>query len=554
MIPILFDTGETRFKSNGLGRLSDALSCKVTEERNGSYELEMTYPIDGIHYSDISYGKLIFAKPAVGADPQPFEIYLITRPMNGQVSIRAEHISYRLKYIPCAPFTANDVSGALQGFVSHAVTDCPFTFSTNKTTTGEFEVETPASIRSFLADGDDTIQNIYGGEWEFDKFDCRLWKNRGAYNGVIIEYGKNLTSLEQEENIEDMVTAVYPFWKKDSDKYSSSSSEDDSTISYGKFDDGSGSTTEYVSLPEKVVYTSAHGKLPYERVTVLDLSSDLESKEVTSTWTETKVVETVDPSTSRVKTETKTEEHSETYTISPDADSLRKQAEVYIGQNHLGVPKVSLKVGFVDLYGDSDDEVVRNLKSVHLCDLVTVNFSKLGVATTAEVTKTEFDVLTERYTSIEIGELKTILSDMINNRDKHLRKESENETASFRGRLVDTRNEVSQVSEKTTQLNAELEALKEQAKYSKGGSKSLTLSASTDAILFTMAELDTLFGLNAGTCNNKNTVVSAVNADEKIKTPITGCVYNASAWHVNFAAQVTGTVLVNYSVRYIVGG
>ena len=46
MIPILFDSDEENFTSNGIGRLSDAISCVVLEERNGRYELEMEYPSD----------------------------------------------------------------------------------------------------------------------------------------------------------------------------------------------------------------------------------------------------------------------------------------------------------------------------------------------------------------------------------------------------------------------------------------------------------------------------------------------------------------------------
>ncbi len=38
MIPIIYESSETDFISNGLGRLRDCMSCEVTEERNGIYE------------------------------------------------------------------------------------------------------------------------------------------------------------------------------------------------------------------------------------------------------------------------------------------------------------------------------------------------------------------------------------------------------------------------------------------------------------------------------------------------------------------------------------
>ena len=43
MIPILYLSDEVSFQSNGLGRLSDIISCSVTEERNGIFEVEFEY-------------------------------------------------------------------------------------------------------------------------------------------------------------------------------------------------------------------------------------------------------------------------------------------------------------------------------------------------------------------------------------------------------------------------------------------------------------------------------------------------------------------------------
>ena len=59
MIPILFDTNEVEFTSNGLGRLTDCISCIVTEERNGIYECDFEYPINGRNYDQIKVGRII---------------------------------------------------------------------------------------------------------------------------------------------------------------------------------------------------------------------------------------------------------------------------------------------------------------------------------------------------------------------------------------------------------------------------------------------------------------------------------------------------------------
>ena len=59
MIPILYDKTETAFISNGLGRLRDCISCIVSEERNGIYECDFEYPVDGANYNLIQVGRII---------------------------------------------------------------------------------------------------------------------------------------------------------------------------------------------------------------------------------------------------------------------------------------------------------------------------------------------------------------------------------------------------------------------------------------------------------------------------------------------------------------
>ena len=71
---LLYPSAETAFTTNGLGALSDAIFCEVTEERNGAFELEMEYPITGIHYEEIKSRCIVTAKPNPYDDPQPFRI------------------------------------------------------------------------------------------------------------------------------------------------------------------------------------------------------------------------------------------------------------------------------------------------------------------------------------------------------------------------------------------------------------------------------------------------------------------------------------------------
>ena len=212
MKPILFPSTATEFTTQGLGALSDAISCIVTEERNGLYELEMQYPQSGIHFSEIQNRCIIYAIPSPYREAQPFRVYRITRPINGIATIYAQHISYDLAGIPVNPFTAGSAAEALSGMASHAAVESPFSFWTDKSTTANFSVLVPSASRSVLGGVEGSILDVYGGEYLFDKFLVRLYNQRGNDNGVVIRYGKNLTDLEQDANISSVATGVLPYW------------------------------------------------------------------------------------------------------------------------------------------------------------------------------------------------------------------------------------------------------------------------------------------------------------------------------------------------------
>lgn len=208
MIPILYSPTTTSFTTGGIGKLIDAGSCIVTEERNGSYELEMTYPITGHLYDEIKQRSIIFAKPSPAQSEQPFRVYRITKPLNKVVTIYAAHISYDLSGIPVTNFTSQSVQAALTALTTSSVISNPFAFWSDKTNSGVMEIETPTPCRTILSN----ILDVYGGEYEFDKYTVKLHSQRGFDNGVSIKYGKNLTDLEQDENCSNVYTGVLPYW------------------------------------------------------------------------------------------------------------------------------------------------------------------------------------------------------------------------------------------------------------------------------------------------------------------------------------------------------
>lgn len=212
MIPILFPSTATSWTTQGLGALTDATSCIVTEERNGIFELEMQYPMSGIHFSEIQNRCIIFAIPSPYRSAQPFRIYRVTKPLGGICTIYARHIAYDLDGVPLKPFTAGSAAEAIAGLQANAAIDSPFTFWTDKATVANFSVTVPSATRSVLGGQTGSVLDVYGGEYEWNGYTVKLYNKRGQDNGVLISYGKNLTDLEQDENISNVITGILPYW------------------------------------------------------------------------------------------------------------------------------------------------------------------------------------------------------------------------------------------------------------------------------------------------------------------------------------------------------
>lgn len=213
MIPILFPSTATDFSTRGLGPLSDCISCTVTEQRNGIYELEMQYPLTGRHYEDITDRSIILAIPSPYRAAQPFRVYQITRNMSGTATIYAQHISYDLAGVPVEPFSQDSLAMALSWLSTHSAIDNPFSFSADFSSSAAFGFSAPTACRSLLGGVDGSILDVYGGEYEFDGYDVILHRQRGGDNGVTIRYGKNLTDLSQDSSTADLVTGIYPYWQ-----------------------------------------------------------------------------------------------------------------------------------------------------------------------------------------------------------------------------------------------------------------------------------------------------------------------------------------------------
>lgn len=214
MIPILFESTETEFNRNGLGRLRDCINCIVTEERNGVYECDFEYPVTAEDFNDIRIGRIIGVTHDDSDDIQPFDIISYEKPIDGIVTFHAVHISYRQSYLTVRGKNINSLADAFARLAEYATPTNPFTYQTDKTSTGYVSAFNgiPQTVRSMLGGIKGSILDTYGGEFEWNKFNVILHSARGVDRDFSIRYGVNMLDYNEELDSSGTYMACIPYW------------------------------------------------------------------------------------------------------------------------------------------------------------------------------------------------------------------------------------------------------------------------------------------------------------------------------------------------------
>lgn len=375
MIPILYDYNEQTFTSNGLGRLSDTISATVTEERNGRFDMEFQYPVNGIHFDDITEGRIIAVTHDEDGDIQPFVIYASSKPIDGIVTFNAYHISYRLgQYTTIAyrliPSTCQDILDLLEP--ATGLNNETWTLTTDITASvpewipDDSTTGPPRSVREYLGGIDNSVLDTFGGEYEFDKWTVTLHSARGANNGVSIRYGKNLADFKAETDYSSACTHIQAYYNGDY-----------LTGFAPPFPD---KINGYIYVTYDTGHTLPGGRLAELVVDLTDKIADGETKNFATIEAE-----------------------------------LTAAATAYANKNKVWEPQVSIDVDFVQLWQTEEYKDYAPLLTCKLCDTVNVTFDMYGLSDIAvKVVAVEWNVLNDRYDKMTLGGLATTLAQSIN--------------------------------------------------------------------------------------------------------------------------------------------
>ncbi|WP_241424800.1 phage tail spike protein [Latilactobacillus sakei] len=366
-VPILYEANATDFNNLGLGPLVDTTVATVTEERNGQFILEMQYPVEGIRSSLITKNRILKVDAGHKLKDQRFVIKRINRIMGNDglsYSIYAEHISYITADYALKPNLTVSGSGnvAMTQWLNGIIDSNRIHVDSDITTENEttWSIDKVQSARQALGGVQGSILDVWGGEYRFDNLNISLLKHRGTVSNTLLSYGRNITDFDQEENITNTYTSIYPF------------------ASYS-VQNGDTSEQKILTIPNLVVDSEYVNNFPNRKIQVVDFSDKFSTDE------------------------------------KPTVEHLAELAKSYIKNNNVGVPNVSTKISFVDLSKTENYKEFAPLEELDLCDEVPFVFDKFGIKTTAKISRIVWNVLLDSYDSLELGELKTNLSDVINN-------------------------------------------------------------------------------------------------------------------------------------------
>lgn len=338
-------------KSYGYGVLSDVLSCKITEERNGAFELGLTYPADGAHADRLEPDAILFCKARPSDDVgNPFRIDSVSDVINGRRTVKAYHMFYDLNAAVMLETSRTGIAAAVNGINNNRIGADPVRvwYDGIVDTTTPFEITEPRSLAQALAGAKGSLLDVFGGElgYEYDPVRkiviATLYQKRGVLLPYTIAYGVNMTDFNQMSTIQHTYTGVYPIWK------------------------GNGKIVR-LNAP---VPTGASGV--HDKILLLDLSGEIETE--------------------------------------PTQGELQATAAQYIRDNHLDAPKVSINVR---LTGERRNAFGISGREINLCDELTVRFLRFGVETTAKVVKAVYNEIKDRYDELTIGTIEENVADTI---------------------------------------------------------------------------------------------------------------------------------------------
>ena len=207
-------------------------------------------------------------------------------------------------------------------------------------------------VESLIGDIDNSFLNRWGGEFYCENFDVYINDRIGADNGVRVEFGYNLNEIEEDINIEEVVTRIIP-------------------VGYNGIT--LGGDTPWVDSPTINKYTQP-------KMRVIEFSD--------------------------VKVKESPDDEEGFDTIEEAREELTRLCNLLF-ENGIDKPAINYKIDMINLANTTAYKDLKMLVEVNKGDTVTCYIKHLDIDVKARVIDYERDLITGEYTSIELGNVKT---------------------------------------------------------------------------------------------------------------------------------------------------
>lgn len=363
MIPRIYDNSFTTYESNGLGLLVDAISCQVEEESNGDFELTLVYPSDGSFFYALKQDNLIKADASDSLKGQLFRIDTISKPLNGQVTVYAKHISFDLaKNSLNEDINERNINceNAGKHMLQKSDADSRFSIESNIEMLGNYSMDRKTDCLSAIAGTRGSLIDTFGNGPKLlrDNFTISVLNRRGKDDNTLIAYKKNITGFTLEEDYSEIINIIKP---------------------YATVTDEEGNESS-IYIDEIGVKTSRYVEGDIIKSQWIDFSDKFDEDET------------------------------------PTKEKLKNLAEKYFNDNSCDLPKMTYKIEFQPLSQTEEykEDGLDELEHIGMDDSVYIANSKYKIRDQARVIKTTYNVLADKYISIELGDPKTTLGSIIN--------------------------------------------------------------------------------------------------------------------------------------------
>lgn len=346
--------------------LSECISCKITEELQGSFILELEYPLKdkkGISCLLRNRGWIITAPVYDDRDEQRFRITKsITNTSYVKVTAKSKILAdMGTNYIRSMTLTKMTRRQAIEYAFRNALEKNDYKAGNRDTNTNVnyvYHVREDFLTGAIIGEAD-SILSKYGGEFIFDNDTLDIVDRRGSDRNFVVSYGKNIEKNAVEETRDDsnLTTVLIP-----------------------KCDD--------YRLPEYIVESPYVGN--YEKRFFKEISISLDI------W------------------DGKDEKGEDQVTLQEAYEIMRDTCRKKFERDKIDIPAFTYKVNLVNVNKTSKYKEYQVFNECTLGDTVTIRHEVMKVDIQGRVNKIVYNVLTDKIEKVEIGFKKKDITNVIN--------------------------------------------------------------------------------------------------------------------------------------------